>query len=196
MIFSMGQDSLPLLASIFIHVCAVLALLLLRLMQLAAQPEEIFSTFHVVADLDSEAGIRFVKEALEFVPDSKSRVTFVHNPANVGELPAPEQAPSSWLFSHLISKNLLSKQSKTAILRALGISQTETDEKSQKPLSATEYFSLATGGLALRDLDSDKYADYVEASTQLSRDLKLAPGSNGLIVNGRVSICIRNILCI
>ncbi|KAF8164188.1 UDP-glucose:glycoprotein glucosyltransferase-domain-containing protein [Mycena galopus ATCC 62051] len=58
------------------------------------ETERIPLTMYVVADLDTEAGLGLVKEALSSIDDaSKTRVSFVHNPAQAASAQIPASIP-------------------------------------------------------------------------------------------------------
>ncbi|KAF8145393.1 hypothetical protein K438DRAFT_547782 [Mycena galopus ATCC 62051] len=144
---------------------------------------------YVVADFDTEAGLGLVKEALSSIDDtSKTRVSFVHNPGPGSIGPDPTvRPPVSWLLSHLLAKNLLSKASPARLLRALGLDPSVTiplGDGSQIPLK--DDVTDLTDGVGLSGYGAEDYARFVRSSRLLARELQLKPGELGLVVNGRV----------
>lgn len=101
---------------------------------------------------------------------------------------AIERPRISWLISHLLSAKLLSKVSPARLLHALGLELAVAADSPQVPLSGEGVLRELTGGVALGDMDSDAYAQYVRSSRLVVRELQLAPGEQALILNGRVSI--------
>ncbi|KAJ7130733.1 glycosyltransferase family 24 protein [Mycena crocata] len=140
-------------------------------------------TLYVVADFDAEGGLGLLKEALLSIDDeSKTRLTFVHNPRTVDADPSV-RPPVSWLLSHLLAKNLLSKASSNRLLRALGIDAPASPaDGPQIPLVKDEL----TEGVGIAGYDSQDYDEFLRTSRLVVRDLLLAPGQQGLVVNGRI----------
>jgi UDP-glucose:glycoprotein glucosyltransferase len=115
--------------------------------------------------------------------ESKTRVTFVHNPGSVERDPNV-RPPASWLLSHLLAKNLLSKSSSARLLRALGLdAPVSPSDDSQIPLSKDDL----TDGVGISGYSSEDYDKFLRSSRLVARDLQLAPGHQALLVNGRVS---------
>jgi UDP-glucose:glycoprotein glucosyltransferase len=95
----------------------------------------------------------------------------------------------SSLFSHLIYKNILSKVLPSDLLRAFG-SPNESRQGEQALLGIPSYMDEITGGITLADVDKGDYRRYVEASRVAAERVGLAPGSSGLIINGRVRLTV------
>ncbi|KAI0266194.1 UDP-glucose:glycoprotein glucosyltransferase-domain-containing protein [Gloeopeniophorella convolvens] len=147
--------------------------------------EQVPSSIYVVADLDTEEGLGIVQIALTFTASeySRSRVTFVHNPASSNDDPGRLTRASS-LFSHLISKGLLSKVSASHLLEALGLGSEPVGE--QTVLDTIISLEDITGGVPLEDVDKNDYRQYVEIGRLVAEKAGLAPGASGLIINGRI----------
>ncbi|KAJ7651981.1 glycosyltransferase family 24 protein [Mycena polygramma] len=145
--------------------------------------EQVPLTVYVVADFDTEAGLGLLKEALISIDgESKTRLSFVQNPSNVDGDPNV-RPPVSWLLSHLLSENLLSKASSARLLRVLGLdTPVSPSDGSQIPLSTDDL----TEGVGISGYSSANYDEFVRSSRLIVRDLQLAPGHQALIVNGRV----------
>ncbi|KAJ6562664.1 glycosyltransferase family 24 protein [Mycena capillaripes] len=148
------------------------------------ETEQIPLTVYVVADFDTEGGLGLLKEALTSIDgESKTRVSFVHNPGNNDRDPNV-RPPVSWLLSHLLSKNLLSKASSARLLRALGVdAPVSPSDGPQIPLSKDEDL---TDGVGLSGYSSEDYNRFVHSSRLVARDLQLAPGDQALVINGRI----------
>ncbi|KAJ7785207.1 UDP-glucose:glycoprotein glucosyltransferase-domain-containing protein [Mycena maculata] len=153
------------------------------------ETEQIPLTVYVVADFDTEGGLGLLKEALVSIDnDSKTRVSFVHNPSKIDADPSV-RPPVSWLLSHLLAQNLLSKASAPRLLRALGL-DTATDapavqsDGTQIPL--VEDREDLTDGVRISGYSAEEYDRFVRSSRLVVRDLQLAPGAKALVVNGRV----------
>jgi UDP-glucose:glycoprotein glucosyltransferase len=159
-------------------------------------------TVYVVADLDSEAGLALVKEALDSLvrllnfegifsfecdcfqkEDSLARISFIHNPANQEST----GSHTSLLISHLVHKDLLSKLSPNELLQALGLASVVDGDNVQTALSQERILREISGGIALVDLDVDVFNDYMKSSRCLVRELRLDSGDHAVVVNGRVS---------
>ncbi|GLB42376.1 putative UDP-glucose:Glycoprotein Glucosyltransferase [Lyophyllum shimeji] len=141
-------------------------------------------SLYVVADLDSQAGLHLVKEALSSIkPDSRYRISFIHNP--VSDPPETTNRPvASWLISHLIKSHLLSKAAPEQLLWALGADA--TGDGAQTVLSQDEAVQPLTAGVKVADFDAGGYAEYVTSSRLVAREIGVAPGQQALLVNGRV----------
>ncbi|KAF8954770.1 hypothetical protein BDZ97DRAFT_1908037 [Flammula alnicola] len=150
--------------------------------------ESISESLYVVADLDSEAGLSLIKEALtSLTSDSKTRISFIHNPTAPSVPGSATRPPVSWLFSHLHTRELLSKATPAAILSALGLENPVTPSDSpQIPIGHESSFESLTGGVTLADIMPEEYYDFVKSSRLVVRTLQLAPGQSALVVNGRV----------
>ncbi|CAL1698787.1 unnamed protein product [Somion occarium] len=144
-------------------------------------------TTYVVADLDSEAGLSLVKEALKSITaGGASRVTFIHNPSSDASKDFKPERQASIGLGHLIVKGLLDKVPPARLLKVLGLDHETTNVPSEQHVIA--FYA------ALDDLFSEGffegrekcYREYLTASHFVTRDLKILPGQNALIVNGRV----------
>ncbi|KAJ6586424.1 glycosyltransferase family 24 protein [Mycena vulgaris] len=149
-----------------------------------AETPQIALTMYVVADFDTEAGLGLLKEALLSIDDeSKSRVSFVHNPSTLDAADPTVRPPVSWLLSHLLARNLLSKASSSRLLRALGLeAPVSPSEGTQIPLSTDDL----TEGVGIAGYSSDDYATFVRSSRLVARELQLVPGQQAVVINGRV----------
>ncbi|KAF7345254.1 hypothetical protein MSAN_01902000 [Mycena sanguinolenta] len=149
-----------------------------------AETEQIPMTLYVVADFDTEGGVLLLKEALSSIDaGSKTRVSFVHNPGP-GKDPTV-RPPVSWLLSHLLAKNLLSKVSPARLLAALGLGAPVSLDAggAQIPLAKDDDI---TDGVGLSGYSAEDYERFVRTSRLVARELQIAPGELGLVVNGRV----------
>ncbi|KAJ7078310.1 glycosyltransferase family 24 protein [Mycena belliarum] len=147
--------------------------------------EQIPLTMYIVADFDTEAGLELLHEALLSIDDeSKTRVSFVHNPGTDEDAMDPTaRPPVSWLLSHLLARNLLSKASAPRLLRALGLdAPVLQSDGPQIPLAAEDL----TDGVGLSGYSAEEYAVFVKSSRLVARELQLAPGAQAVVVNGRV----------
>ncbi|KAF9027018.1 hypothetical protein BDZ89DRAFT_1102004 [Hymenopellis radicata] len=138
----------------------------------------------VVADFDTEGGLKLLKGALESIDsESKSRVTFIHNPEDLRLELTVKETPVSWLVTHLASQGLISKSSPTQLMSALGMESPTSQPGSQAPISAEGSFQTLAGEAKY---DQDRVARYLRAFRLLLKELQIAPGSQAVIVNGRV----------
>lgn len=112
--------------------------------------------------------------------DSQTRLTFVHNPASV---PSSDRSSASWLLSHLVASDRLSKVTPGQLLRVLDNDVTISGDAAQAPLSQVKELV----GVDAAEFDATAYAAYVKAGLLISRKVNLQPGQQGLVVNGRVS---------
>jgi UDP-glucose:glycoprotein glucosyltransferase len=145
-------------------------------------------SMYVVADLDSEAGLGLIKEALSSMePGSLTRISFIHNPAQPQVDTAGERPRTSWLISHLFSTGALSKASPNRLLKALGVEAPAIPGNNpQTVLSNENIFDELTGGVALSEFNPSAYAQFVKSSRLLARELQIVPGKQALFVNGRI----------
>ncbi|KAJ7032380.1 UDP-glucose:glycoprotein glucosyltransferase-domain-containing protein [Mycena alexandri] len=152
------------------------------------ETEQISMTMYVVADFDTEAGLALVKEALTSInDDSKTRLTFVHNPTTVDPVDPNVRSSVSWLLSHLLAKNLLSKASPVRLLRALGLDvpvPASPNDVPQIPLLKED--DQLTDGAGIPTFSAEDYSSFVRSSRLVVRELQLAPGEQALVANGRV----------
>ncbi|KAJ7485860.1 glycosyltransferase family 24 protein [Mycena latifolia] len=153
------------------------------------ETEQIPLTVYVVADFDTEAGLGLLKEALLSVDaESKTRVSFLHNPSTPDAEPAA-RPPVSWFLSHLLARNLLSKASAARLLRGLGLEApvpVTPSEGSQIPLAKDTEKEDLTEGVGISGYSAGEYAAFVRSGRLVARELQLTPGQQGLVVNGRV----------
>ncbi|KAF8069177.1 glycosyltransferase family 24 protein [Lyophyllum atratum] len=141
-------------------------------------------SLYVIADLDSEAGLQLVKEALSSItPDSRTRISFIHNPPN-DPTGAARRPVTSWWIAHLVKDHLLSKASLEQLLQVL--SARVTSDGAQAVLPHDELLRTMTGTDNVVDFDETRYAEYVKASRLVAREIEIAPGQQALLVNGRV----------
>lgn len=119
----------------------------------------------MVADLDTEDGLTFLRNALTFAGTGSARLrfTFLHNPASLNSDPG-RHAHASSLFSHLIYKDLLSKATASQLLQVLGSrGDSESKQHGQAVLSTSSLLDEITGCTALADIDRNDYWRYVDA---------------------------------
>ncbi|KDR79892.1 hypothetical protein GALMADRAFT_242006 [Galerina marginata CBS 339.88] len=151
-----------------------------------SESESIPESLYIVADLDSENGLGLVKEAISsLTPDSKTRISFIHNPAIPHTADSAARSPTSWLFAHLHTRELLATVAPSTLLSALGSPAAPVDG-SQTPIGKSSAFEEATGGVVLGDIMPEEYADYLKTSRLVAREVRLLPGQAAFIVNGRV----------
>ncbi|KAL5522625.1 hypothetical protein ACEPAG_8642 [Sanghuangporus baumii] len=155
--------------------------------------DTVFTTF-VVADLNSEAGITLMREALQSLKsDSRNRLSFIHNPASEDEASGGSRRHISPVVSHLITHDILSKVSldefdvllspETAVFNNAGSS----GEQLVLSENSAVYQLLQDVGVPMNGLsDSEIHNRYTLASRLFVRELGLAPGELGLVVNGRI----------
>ncbi|KAJ7608670.1 UDP-glucose:glycoprotein glucosyltransferase-domain-containing protein [Roridomyces roridus] len=152
-----------------------------------SETEQIPLTIYVVADFDSQEGLGLLQQALLSIETgSKTRLSVVHNPSSVNP-DSIARPPVSWLLSHLLGRNLLSKASSTRLLRALGLEfevPVVPSEGSQIPLTKGD--DDLTDGVGLAGYSAEDYDKFVKSSRLVARELQLAPGQQALVVNGRV----------
>ena len=87
----------------------------------------------------------------------------------------------SSLFSHLISKDVFADLSPTDLLNAID-SPNESGQGGQVLLSMPS----SLGEVTLADVDMVDYRRYVKAGREAAERVGIAPGTSGLIINGRV----------
>jgi UDP-glucose:glycoprotein glucosyltransferase len=148
--------------------------------------EQVPLSIYVIADLDTEDGLSTVRAALAFSnsTSAQSRLTFLHNPALPISDPGRHNRVSS-LFSHLIHKDILSKLSPSDLLRAID-SPNESKQGGQVLLGLRSSLEEITGSITFVDVNQGDYRWYVEASRVAAKRVGLAPGTSGLIINGRI----------
>lgn len=93
----------------------------------------------------------------------------------------------SWLFSHLINKELLSKDSASAILSVLGADEPVVpDHVAQTGLFEKEGVLSLTGGVGPAEFDAGTYYGWIKQCRLLLRELEIGSGEQAVIINGRV----------
>ncbi|KAG6885729.1 hypothetical protein C0993_010556 [Termitomyces sp. T159_Od127] len=138
----------------------------------------------VIADLDSQEGLKLVKEALLSIgSNTRTRISFIHNPVD-DPTEATDRPLASWLIAHLIKTQSLSKISVEQLLRALDLSF--DGMQTQTVLSRDEAMRTVTQGLKLAELSEMQYGEYVTASRLVVRALDVEPGKRAVLVNGRL----------
>ncbi|OSX61274.1 glycosyltransferase family 24 protein [Postia placenta MAD-698-R-SB12] len=149
------------------------------------ESERVSLTTYIVADFDTKEGISLVKEVLTAVTSSyPSRVSFIHNPANLTKAPSTVETASSSLLAQLICQGILHHVPPSRLVETLGLEDASADEQSSQvvlPAAGSLDDILHEGTLSNKEYD-----DYVRSSRLIVRDLKLEPGEQALIVNGRV----------
>uniref|UniRef100_A0A8H8CJL8 Glycosyltransferase family 24 protein n=1 Tax=Psilocybe cubensis TaxID=181762 RepID=A0A8H8CJL8_PSICU len=153
-----------------------------------ADAQSISESLYVVADFDTEDGLALVKDAVSSLnEESKTRISFIHNPSFVKSPDNASRSPATWLFAHLHTRELLAKASPESLLTALGFDGLSIPtEGTQIPIKKYNAFEELTGGVSLGSIMEEEYIDYVKTSRLVSRELHLLPGQSALVVNGRV----------
>ncbi|KAF8905183.1 glycosyltransferase family 24 protein [Gymnopilus junonius] len=160
--------------------------------------ESVYESLYIVTDLDTQDGLALIKEAISsLTSDSKTRVSFIHNPTIIQSPESGTRPPASWLIAHLHIRGLLSQATPSQLISALGLEisaatapeivvkeevQTALKENADNDL----VFKQLTGGAGLHDILAEEYADYVKESKNVARELRLQPGQTAVVVNGRV----------
>lgn len=116
-------------------------------------------------------------------PDSSARYTFVHNPATASQL--SEQSLAS-VFGHLISTATLKQVNPSQLLEVLSTDAIDVKDGGQVIFRVEPTTGDGLGKLLPSEVDSVAYEQYVRASRAVVDLLKLAPGEQALVVNGRV----------
>ncbi|TFY57738.1 hypothetical protein EVJ58_g6843 [Rhodofomes roseus] len=125
-------------------------------------------TTYIVADLDSDSGQSLVRETLAATgAEFPSRISFIHNPA-VGSIEPVIRPQVSSLFAQLIVHGLLERASPSP---------------RKKVISPEGALDEILGKTELKD---SEYREYVKVSRLVAREFGLAPGEQGLVVNGRI----------
>lgn len=112
----------------------------------------------------------------------------MHNPTTVDPVDPSVRPPVSWLLSHLLAKNLLSKASPARLLRALGLdvpAPSSPHDVPQIPLLKED--DELTDGAGISTFSAEDYHSFLRSSRLVARELQLAPGALALVANGRVS---------
>lgn len=86
----------------------------------------------------------------------------------------------SSVLANLMSHGLLSTFSPPQLLSLL-----DTDDAMP---AIVDNIDRVVGGMVAYDEDTEAYRDYIAACHLITRELRVAPGEQALIVNGRVSV--------
>ncbi|PPQ69221.1 hypothetical protein CVT24_000018 [Panaeolus cyanescens] len=144
----------------------------------------------IIADLDSDHGLSLIKNALLSLDEnSRTRVSFIHNPSTLPVVNSDDRPTASWLLAHLYMRGQLSKASPSTLLSALGLADSATkfeQDGAQAPLSVDNAVKALTGGQGIAGIAKEEYHDFVRNGRLLARRLKVAPGESVLSVNGRI----------
>ncbi|GJE88514.1 Thioredoxin-like domain-containing protein [Phanerochaete sordida] len=137
----------------------------------------------VIADLDSEDGRAFANEVLSSMSEgSSARVSFVHNPSDPARRTAPGSA--SVVLGHLISRGKLAKPTPSKVIGLLdNPPSAHVQDDEQVALSAESVLDDVLEATSLAALDDEPFP---RASRFILRELKIAPGAQLVVVNGRV----------
>ncbi|KAI0090064.1 glycosyltransferase family 24 protein [Irpex rosettiformis] len=139
------------------------------------------STF-VVADFNSDDGVALLKEVLQSMnSNTQSRYTFVHNPS-IDSLGVEPTLAS--VLGSLITTSSLKQVAPAQILEAIATGTLDKREDGQTVFRLESVSNSITG--VLSELDGMEYERYIRASSAVVGMLKLAPGEQALVVNGRV----------
>ncbi|KAH9848797.1 glycosyltransferase family 24 protein [Lenzites betulinus] len=144
------------------------------------ESENVPITMYVVADLDSEDGRAFVKEALEsVVPGSLSRVSFVHSPSAQPSSNSDDSVTSSTILARLIAGDVLSTYTPERLLSLLRLNDAAEGEHGSQQVFSQRLEDV------LADLPASEKV-YLDACSLVVRQLGLKAGEHAVIVNGRV----------
>lgn len=91
----------------------------------------------------------------------------------------------SWLLTHLTSNGLISRSSATQLMIALGMNAPAEPSASQKPIYDDKTFKTLTFQAAY---DPSRVTQLLKSSRELLRAAQVVPGTQAIIVNGRVRI--------
>ncbi|KAL4079421.1 glycosyltransferase family 24 protein [Scleroderma citrinum] len=130
-------------------------------------------TMYVIADLDTQEGVKLAAQALKFISNpAETRVTFMHNPATLGQ---ESSSPASQLLITAVQTGTLSAVCPRRILAALIDEKDESGLRvlQDELLSGTDMGDTETTGLSL-------------SMHLLARHLGLQPGERAILVNGRL----------
>ncbi|KAI0948225.1 hypothetical protein AcW1_009797 [Taiwanofungus camphoratus] len=144
-----------------------------------------FSTY-IVADFNSEGGLFLMKHALNSanLGGVPSRFSFVHNPSGEESLVPSKPAHISSLLAHLTLKRKLHRMAPSRLLEILGLGNVATPgDSTQIVISSEGTLDDILGGSILEDAE---YEAYLKSSRLMAHELRLAPGEQAVIVNGRV----------
>lgn len=114
-----------------------------------------------------------------------SRFSFVHNPSGEESLVPSKPAHISSLLAHLTLKRKLHRMAPSRLLEILGLGNVATPgDSTQIVISSEGTLDDILGGSILEDAE---YEAYLKSSRLMAHELRLAPGEQAVIVNGRVS---------
>jgi UDP-glucose:glycoprotein glucosyltransferase len=114
--------------------------------------------------------------------DSRTRVSFIHNPNNTSSGDPIDSSSPSYLISQIINSHGLVSASPGKVLLALGLDPSvPAGDRLQGVLSKDGLVDQHDG-----KLDAEAYARFVKSSRLVARELHVVPGEQFLIVNGRV----------
>ncbi|KAI0696066.1 glycosyltransferase family 24 protein [Cytidiella melzeri] len=149
------------------------------------ESQRLNATTLVIADLDSEDGLALVKEVLQSMDaGSGARYTFVHNP--VASSPVTELSLST-VLSRLISAAKLKTVTPEQLLNALGTGSVESPgDKEQAVLTLDTALSDILGDQEFAGEGDATYKQFMRSSRVIVELLKLSPGQQAVVVNGRV----------
>ena len=122
--------------------------------------------------------------------NGRSRVSFVHNPSSNGTHHVHGTVRTSSLLGYLQTKKLLRNIAPSHLLNILDLGPVFSPAIiDQTVASADGALGDIFGGALVADASEDKenYEEFVRASQFIVRKMKLAPGEQALVVNGRVS---------
>ncbi|KAG6887758.1 hypothetical protein C0995_013010 [Termitomyces sp. Mi166 len=178
------------------------SLVLTLVCALADSPVIPLSLF-VVADLDSQEGLKLVKEALLSIVRSppishlalddqhvsqglntRTRISFIHNPVD-DPTERTDRPLASWLIAHLIKTQSLSKTSPEQLLRALGMGSSLSFDvdgtQTQTVLTQDEVMRVVTQGVKVAEFSETQYGEYVLESRLVARELGVKPGERAVV---------------
>ena len=113
-------------------------------------------------------------------------MSFVHNPAPNSSIAVKRDKPS-FILGRLISQGSLSRVSSSRLLDALGLGEAPVPvEGDQVVITSPETFEDILDEPLSDGTEEDLYEKYVRSSRLFARELKLSPGQQVLVVNGRV----------
>ncbi|KAG6876468.1 hypothetical protein C0992_012845 [Termitomyces sp. T32_za158] len=145
----------------------------------------------VIADLDSQEGLKLVREALLSIgSNTRTRISFIHNPID-DPTERTDRPLASWLIAHLIKTQSLSKTSQEQLLHALGLSSSSSSDvygtHAQIGLAQDEAMrTTKRAPLKVAEFSEMHFEEYVTASRLVARVLGIKPGKRALLVNGRI----------
>ncbi|GAA5913386.1 hypothetical protein JCM6882_004106 [Rhodosporidiobolus microsporus] len=145
------------------------------------------ASFLLVSDLDSEAGLQLVKNALKFLDNSgEVRLSLVHNPAS--DASTPDRFAFSTLVAKLIASRDFAEVYPTELLAFLDLNASAdsppkrslSDEWTQEnPMSP-----FVNNGATAED--EETAAKYWINAARFAKRVGAAPGESAVILNGRL----------